>query len=85
MKSVRTLAIVIMVMVSIFFLVYAKIQRGYAVEVTARAQALSEEAIKMEKEVNQMKKEAERQAEIAMEAKQRTEELQKELANCRNK
>lgn len=55
---IAALILGMMAMVSIFFVVLAQIQRGYAEEATARAQKLADEAIDAEKEANDLRDEA---------------------------
>lgn len=76
---------VVMAIVTVFFILLAQIQRGYAVEAQQEAEKLVEEAIEREKEAIQMKKEAENQREIAIEQAAMARKLEAELAECKKK
>ena len=62
MKTLRTILMVVMMLVTVFFVVLAQIQRGYAVEAQQEAEKLVEEAIRSEKEAVRLKEEALKQA-----------------------
>ena len=78
MKTLRTVLMIAMALVTIFFVVLAQIQRGYAVEAQSEAEQLAEEAIKQEKEFNQLKDEALKQAATV-------KILESKLAECTGK
>ncbi|MDW3192294.1 MAG: hypothetical protein R8G66_08015 [Cytophagales bacterium] len=78
MKTLRTILMVVMMLVTVFFVVLAQIQRGYAVEAQQEAEKLVEETIKSEKEAVRLKEEAQNQA-------RQVRILEEKLAECTGK
>lgn len=78
MKTLKTVLMIVMAMVTVFFIVIAQIQRGYAEEAQQVAERLAAEAFEQRKEAELLKEEAQKQA-----AQVRI--LEVKLAECTNK